>query len=121
MRSAPTASSTERAMVVLPEPVPPATPIAKQAEPGVARAEPLLRQIGDVAGRPQFVYLSSCVFLALFGAYGIAAWLPTYLRNDFGFNIAAAGAVASIVNLGLITASPLAGMLSDRLGTRVSS
>jgi predicted MFS family arabinose efflux permease len=88
-------------------------------EPGAARAEPLLRQIGDVAGRPQFVYLSSCVFLALFGAYGIAAWLPTYLRNDFGFNVAAAGAVASIVNLGLITASPLAGMLSDRLGTRV--
>ena len=30
-----------------------------------------------------------------------------------------AGAVASVVNLGLITASPLAGRLSDRLGTRV--
>jgi MFS family permease len=30
-----------------------------------------------------------------------------------------AGAVASVVNLGLITASPLAGRLSDRLGARV--
>jgi predicted MFS family arabinose efflux permease len=90
-----------------------------EGDPGMAPVEPLPRQVGEVAGQPQFVYLSSCVFLALFGAYGIAAWLPTYLRNDFGFNVAAAGAVASVVNLGLITASPLAGRLSDRLGTRV--
>jgi len=79
---------------------------------------PLAAQVGRIAGQPQFIAIVSCVFLALFSAYGITAWLPTYLRNEFAFGTAAAGAVASIINLGLIAASPLAGTLSDRLGTR---
>src|SRR5207248_2991354 len=73
-----------------------------------------------VAGRRHFLYLSSCAFLALFSAYGVTAWLPTYLRNDFGFGSALAGGVASIVNVALIVASPAVGGLSDRLGSRTA-
>jgi len=83
-------------------------------------AEPLLRQVSRIVGQRHFAYLSSCVFLALFSAYGITAWLPTYLRNDFGFSGAASGAVASLVNVALLAASPFAGTLSDRFGTRAA-
>jgi predicted MFS family arabinose efflux permease len=94
---------------------------AVSLSPGAGRqpgSELLLSQIGRVARQPAFAYLSSCVFLALFGAYGITAWVPTYLRNEFGLPSASAGGIAAIINVGLILASPLAGTLSDRLGTR---
>jgi ACS family hexuronate transporter-like MFS transporter len=83
-------------------------------------AEPLLAQVSRIAGQRHFAYLSSCVFLALFSAYGITAWLPTYLRNDFGFSSAASGAVASLINVALLLVSPFAGTLSDRFGTRAA-
>lgn len=81
-------------------------------------AEPLLAQVGWIVGQRHFAYLSGCVFLGLFSAYGISAWLPTYLRNDFGFTSAASGAVASLINVALLVAAPFAGTLSDRFGTR---
>ncbi|HEV2438692.1 MAG TPA: MFS transporter [bacterium] len=80
--------------------------------------EPALRQIAGIAGRRTFVFLSASVFLALFSAYGITAWLPTYLANVFGFSRTAAGGLAAVVNVALLAASPFAGTLSDRLGTR---
>jgi MFS transporter, DHA2 family, methylenomycin A resistance protein len=58
------------------------------------------------------------VFLALFSAYGITAWLPTYLSNVFGFSRTAAGGLVAVVNVALLAASPFAGTLSDRLGAR---
>jgi predicted MFS family arabinose efflux permease len=82
--------------------------------------EPLGVQVGRIAGQRSFLYLSSCVFLALFSAYGITAWMPTYLRNEFGFTSAAAGAVASLINVALLVVSPFAGTLSDRFGTRAA-
>jgi MFS family permease len=89
--------------------------------PAVARraaAEPGLRQIADIARQRTFVYLSGSVFVALFSAYGITAWLPTYLANDFGFARTAAGGVVALINVVLLAASPAAGILSDRLGAR---
>ena len=80
--------------------------------------EPALRQIAGIAGRRTFVFLSGSVFLALFSAYGITAWLPTYLANDFGFGRTAAGGLVAVVNVALLAASPFAGVLSDRLGAR---
>ncbi len=74
-------------------------------------AEPLAAQVGRIVTRRQFAYLSACVFLALFSAYGVTAWIPTYLRNGFGLTIAASGAVASLINVALLVASPFAGML----------
>lgn len=83
-------------------------------------AEPLLAQVGWIVGRRHFAYLSSCVFLGLFSAYGITAWLPTYLRNDFGFTSAASGAVAALISVALLVTAPFAGTLSDRFGTRAA-
>jgi len=75
-------------------------------------------QVGTIVRDRSFVYLASCTFLGLFSAYGITAWLPTYLRNEFRFTSAAAGAIASLINVGLAAASPVTGALSDRLGVR---
>lgn len=80
--------------------------------------EPALRQIAGIAGRRTFLALSGSVFLALFSAYGITAWLPTYLANTFGFSRTAAGGLVAVVNVALLAASPLAGNVSDRLGAR---
>ena len=89
--------------------------------PGAPRrtgGEPALRQIAGIAGRRTFLALSGSVFLALFSAYGITAWLPTYLANVLGFGRTAAGGLAAAVNVALLAASPFAGTLSDRLGAR---
>jgi len=75
-------------------------------------------QIGTIVRDRYFVYLASCTFLGLFSAYGITAWLPTYLRNEFRFTSAAAGAIASLINVALAAAAPVTGALSDRLGLR---
>ncbi len=83
-----------------------------------AAAGTIGQQVGDIMRDRYFVYLASCSFLALFSAYGIMAWLPTYLRSDFRFTSAAAGAVTSLLNVGLAVASPWAGALSDRFGVR---
>ncbi len=94
-----------------------ALPRTEVLRPG---AEPLAAQVGRVVVQRHFVYLSGCVFLGLFSAYGITAWLPTYLRNDFGFSSAFSGAVASLINVALVVVSPFAGRLSDRFGTRAA-
>jgi len=86
--------------------------------PRRAAGEPALRQIAGIAGQRTFAALSGSVFLALFSAYGITAWLPTYLANVFGFGRTAAGAMVAVVNVALLAASPFAGTLSDRLGAR---
>src|SRR5262249_34851368 len=78
-------------------------------------------QLGRIVTRRPFVYLSACVSLALFSAYGVTAWIPTYLRNAFGFTIASSGAVASLINVALLVAAPFAGILSDRFATRASA
>ena len=86
--------------------------------PRRSAGEPPLRQIAGIAGQRTFVALSGSVFLALFSAYGITAWLPTYLANGFGFSRTAAGGMVAVVNVALLAASPFAGTLSDRLGAR---
>jgi MFS transporter, ACS family, hexuronate transporter len=88
---------------------------------GPPAAEPLAVQLGRIVRRRHFVYLSACAALALFSAYGVTAWLPTYLRNAFGFTAASSGAVASLINVALLVASPLAGILSDRVDARASA
>jgi MFS family permease len=58
------------------------------------------------------------VFLGLFSTYGISAWLPTYAANVFGFSRTAAGGLVAVVNVAMLAASPVAGVLSDRVGAR---
>jgi predicted MFS family arabinose efflux permease len=83
-----------------------------------AATESPLRQIAGIAGQRTFLYLSASVFLGLFSTYGISAWLPTYAANVFGFSRTAAGGLVAVVNVAMLAASPVAGVLSDRVGAR---
>ena len=92
--------------------------------PGAAARGPvagtMVQQVGGIVRDRFFLYIVSCNALALFSVYGITAWVPTYLQNEFRFSSAAAGGVAALINVGLAVASPATGVLSDRLGARAS-
>jgi len=57
-------------------------------------------------------------FLGMLAGYAVSGWLPTYLRRDFGYGAVDAGLVAALVSGALMVFSPLAGVVSDRLGAR---
>ncbi|GEM_PF-703556 len=86
------------------------------AAPARRRAGSMSQQIAGVVRDRCFRYIATCNALTLFGVYGITAWVPTYLIDDFQMRRAAAGGVAALINVGLAIASPVSGALSDRLG-----
>jgi MFS family permease len=45
--------------------------------------------------------------------------MPTYLRREFGFGVAEAGAAGALVSAGLMVFSPIFGLLADRLGSHL--
>lgn len=49
---------------------------------------------------------------------GVAAWLPTYLRLDYGFSPVEAGMANALVSAGLMVFPTPFGMLADRVGKR---
>ncbi len=60
---------------------------------------------------------------ALFGLFNMAliavsTFYPTFLSTERGFSMAAASATASITMIVVIFAAPLAGVLSDKIGSR---
>ncbi len=71
-----------------------------------------------LAGNRCFWYLATYFFLGMLAHYSVMGWLPTFLRIDFGYSSVRAGLAATFVTIALIVGSPLAGMLSDRLGAR---
>jgi MFS family permease len=74
--------------------------------------------VRDVLGVEGFKPFLAFVFLAFISNYAIYGWLPTYLRNDFGFGPAEAGLAASLSAIAMAVCAPMAGSLSDRLGAR---
>ena len=52
--------------------------------------------------------------------YCVMGWLPTFLRGHFGYSAIRAGLTSTLVTLALMVGSPLAGVLSDRFGSRTS-
>lgn len=74
--------------------------------------------MGNVLATEGFKPFLVFFFLAFMANYAISGWLPTYLRNDFGFGPAEAGLAASLSAIAMSIASPLVGKLSDRLGAR---
>lgn len=77
-----------------------------------------LQAMGSIFKTKGFKPFLAFVFLAFISNYAISGWLPTYLRHDFGLDAAQAGLAASLSAIALSICSPLAGMLSDRLGAR---
>lgn len=58
-------------------------------------------------------------FLGMLAAYAVLGWLPTYLRTEFGYSSVQAGLMGALVNLAVAVCSPLAGIISDRMTTRI--
>jgi len=79
------------------------------------KASPVM---GDVLATEGFKPFLGFFFLAFMANYAISGWLPTYLRNDFGFGPAEAGLAASLSAIAMSISSPMVGKLSDRLGAR---
>ena len=75
-------------------------------------------QIGTLARSSSFWHLSVFQFLTMLTVYAVLGWLPTFLRLEFGFSAAKAGAISSLVNVAMALFSPLAGFVSDRLAAR---
>jgi len=67
-----------------------------------------------------FWYLLTYFFLGMLAHYAVIGWLPTFLRNAFGYSAVRAGLASALVTIALVVGSPLAGMLSDRLRSRTS-
>jgi len=63
-------------------------------------------------------YLLIYFFLGMLAYYSVLGWLPTFLRTNFSYSAVQAGLISTLVTLALVVGSPLAGILSDRLGTR---
>jgi MFS family permease len=84
-----------------------------------AHADSAARQpVSSVLASKGFTPFLAFVFLAFMANYAISGWLPTYLRHDFGLAPTHAGMAAALSGVALSICSPLAGVLSDRLGSR---
>jgi MFS family permease len=76
---------------------------------------------GDFSGLVRdvrFRYLVVFHFLGMLAIYALMGWIPTFFRSEFGYSAVDAGLVAALTNVALSVFSPLAGVLSDRLGAR---
>jgi MFS family permease len=89
-------------------------PSTRPAPPATTRTKLAL-----LAGNRTFWYLIVYFFLGMLAHYAVLGWLPTFLRLSFGYPAVQAGLIAALVTIALSVGSPLAGILSDRLGTRV--
>ncbi len=76
---------------------------------------------GNVSGlvrNYRFWCLVAFHFLGMLSIYALMGWIPTYFRNEFGYTAVEAGLVAALTNVGLAVFSPMAGAVSDKLGSR---
>jgi len=87
--------------------------------PARPESKPVIwKQIGSLSRNSAFWNMSAFHFLTMLTVYAVLGWLPTYLRIDFGYSATEAGIISSLVNIVLALSSPLAGYISDRIGSR---
>lgn len=58
-------------------------------------------------------------FVGMLAQTSVLSWMPTYLRQEFGFGVAEAGAAGALVSAGLMVFAPIFGLLADRLGSHL--
>lgn len=58
-------------------------------------------------------------FVGMLAQTAVLSWLPTYLRQEFAFGVAEAGAAGALVAAGLMVFAPVFGVLADRFGSRL--
>lgn len=65
------------------------------------------------------IWLLSAAFMCFnLALVSFATYFPTFLNTVRGYDLGTAGFIASISNMVTLVSAPLAGLLSDRLGTR---
>ena len=58
-------------------------------------------------------------FVGMLAQTAVLSWLPTYLRQEFAFDVTEAGAAGATVAAGFMISSPIFGVLADRVGSRL--
>jgi predicted MFS family arabinose efflux permease len=88
--------------------------------PPIAPARPAsLGSIRALARERDFwLLLLGVSFVGMLAQVAVLSWLPTYLRQTYGFGVVGAGVSTGIVVTGLTLFSPIFGTLSDRLTAR---
>ena len=69
--------------------------------------------------RDFWVLFLGFAFVGMLAQTAVLSWLPTYLRQEFAYGVAEAGAAGAFVSAGLMVFSPVFGVLADRLGSRL--
>lgn len=75
-----------------------------------------LRQLAR--DRDFWLLIVGYAFVGMLAQVAVLSWMPTYLRQQFGFGVAEAGAAGAVVAAGLMVLSPIFGTAADRLGSR---
>jgi MFS family permease len=72
----------------------------------------------SLGGNKCFWCLLTFFFLIMLCNYCVMGWLPTFLRNHFGYSAVRAGLISTLMTVALTVGSPIAGILSDRFRSR---
>ncbi len=83
-----------------------------------ASTEPVLPRLKD-ALRIRVTWQTALLYAVAFGGFvAFSTYLPTYLRNVYGYDTVDAGMRTAGFSLAAVVARPLGGTLSDRVGPR---
>jgi MFS family permease len=77
------------------------------------------RVLALVRDRDFWLLFMGFAFVGMLAQTAVLSWLPTYLRQQFDFSVAGAGAAGALVASGLMIFSPIFGVLADRFGSRL--
>jgi nitrate/nitrite transporter NarK len=81
-------------------------------------SSPLFNGMADVFRMRSFWILALVQMARLGSNYALIAWLPLLLREEFGLDLVAAGAVFSLFNIAGMVSNPAGGFASDRMGEK---
>jgi len=88
-----------------------------EMEPERRRSEGSARAL--VRDRDFVILFVGFAFVGMLAQTAVLSWLPTYLRQEFAFGVAEAGAAGALVSAGLMVFAPIFGVLADRFGSRL--
>lgn len=91
---------------------------------GVPVIQPEARRTGGsvwalTRDRDFWLLFMGFAFIGMLAQVAVLSWMPTYLRQAFGYSVAEAGVAGAVVAAGLMVFSPVFGVLADRFGSRL--
>src|SRR5688572_19033762 len=91
--------------------------VVPELAPGSRRSEGSLLALAR--SRDFWLLFMGFAFVGMLAQTAVLSWLPTYLRQEFAFGVAEAGAAGALVAAGLMVFAPIFGVLADRFGSRL--